>query len=66
MLKSSMTSQRLLALFAVGVALLNFPLLALWKHEVQVLGVPLFPLGLFLVWVILIVLLALIMETGED
>lgn len=66
MLKSSMTSQRLLALFAAGVALLNFPLLALWKHEVQVLGVPLFPLGLFLVWATLIVLLALIMETGED
>jgi hypothetical protein len=66
MLKSSMTSQRLLALFAAGVALLNFPLLALWNHEVQVLGIPLFPLGLFLVWAVLIALLALIMEKGED
>lgn len=66
MLKSSMTSQRLLTLFAVAVALLNFPLLTLWKHEAQVLGLPLFPLGLFLIWAVLIVLLALIMETSED
>lgn len=66
MLKGSLTSQRLLALFAVAVALLNFPLLTLWKHKVQVLGLPLFPLGLFLIWTVLIVLLALIMETGED
>jgi hypothetical protein len=66
MLKSSMTTQRLLALFAAGVAFLNFPLLALWNHNVQVWGIPLFPLGLFTVWAVLIVLLALIMESGED
>lgn len=66
MLKNGMTSQRLLALFAAGVALLNFPLLALWNHEVQLWGIPLFPLGLFVVWAVLIALLALVMEKGED
>lgn len=58
--------QRLLALFMAAVALFNFPLLVLWDHEVQVWGIPLFPLGLFSVWLILIVALAWIMETGED
>ena len=61
-----MTSQRLLALFAAGVVLFNFPLLMLWDHDVQVWGIPLFPLGLFLVWGILIAALAWVMETGED
>lgn len=66
MLKNSMTTQRLLALFAAGVALLNFPLLALWNHETRLWGIPLFPLGLFAVWAVLIALLALVMEKGED
>ncbi|MBO0612247.1 MAG: hypothetical protein RL122_418 [Pseudomonadota bacterium] len=61
-----MTSQRLVALFVTGVALLNFPLLTLWDHEAQLLGIPLFPLGLFLVWGFLIAALAWVMETGED
>ncbi|WMP16017.1 hypothetical protein [Thiothrix lacustris] len=60
-----MTSQRLLALFAAGVVLFNFPLLMLWDHEVQVWGIPLFPLGLFVVWAALIAALAWVMETGE-
>jgi len=58
--------QRLFALFMAGVALFNFPLLVLWDHDVQVWGIPLFPLGLFSVWLILIAALAWIMETGED
>jgi hypothetical protein len=60
------TAQRLVALFVTGVALLNFPLLMLWNHEAQVWGIPLFPLGLFLVWGSLIAALAWVMETGED
>ena len=60
-----MTSQRLLALFAAGGVLFNFPLLMLWDHEVQVWGIPLFPLGLFVVWAALIAALAWVMETRE-
>jgi hypothetical protein len=58
-------SQRLMALFAAGALLFNFPLLALWDRDALILGVPLFPAALFMVWAVLIALLALIVE-GSD
>ena len=58
-------SQRLMALFAAGALLFNFPLLALWDRDVLILGVPLFPAALFMVWAVLIALLALIVEGGD-
>ena len=57
-------TQRLLALFFAGLALFNFPLLALWDRDLLVLGVPLFPAVLFALWALLIALLALILERG--
>ncbi len=65
MLKGIMT-QRLVALFMAGIAFLNFPLLALWDQDVRFLGWPLLPIGLFLVWGILIAALAWVMERSED
>ena len=58
--------QRLLALFAAGLAGLNFPLLTLWDHEASLAGVPLFPAALFLVWGLLIAVLAWMMERQPD
>jgi hypothetical protein len=58
-------SQRLMALFAAGALLFNFPLLALWDRDAPILGVPLFPAALFVVWAVLIALLALIVEGGN-
>ena len=58
-------SQRLLALFAVGALLFNFPLLALWDRDVSVFGLPLFPAALFIVWALLIVALAWLTEGAE-
>jgi hypothetical protein len=58
--------QRLLALFAVGLLGLNFPLLALWDRDVSVLGVPLFPAALFAVWALLIAVLGLLAEAQPD
>jgi hypothetical protein len=58
-------SQRLMALFAAGALLFNFPLLALWDRDALILGVPLFPAALFMVWAVLIALLALIVEGGN-
>lgn len=46
----SLRSQRLGALFAGGWLLLNFPLLALWDRDLTLLGIPLFPLALFVIW----------------
>lgn len=57
-----LAAQRLTALFFVGVALLNFPLLALWDRPATLLGVPLFPAALFLIWALLIVLLGWLVE----
>ncbi|MFM2318631.1 MAG: hypothetical protein RLZZ215_1252 [Pseudomonadota bacterium] len=60
-----MTSARLVALFLFGGALLNFPLLALWDKDITLLGVPLFPAALFIIWAGLIAILAWLMETDE-
>ena len=57
---------RLVALFAAGWALLNFPLLALWDRPASVFGVPLLPLALFGGWALLIALAAWIAEAPED
>jgi hypothetical protein len=58
--------QRLLALFCTGLALFNFPLLALWDRDLTVLGLPLFPTALFALWALLIAGLALILEGRDD
>ena len=54
--------QRLIALFAPAVLLLNFPLLALWERDVPLGGVPLFPVALFIVWGLLIAATGLLAE----
>lgn len=55
-------SQRLVALFAGGWVLLNFPLLGLWDRDATVWGVPAFPAALFLLWLALIVALAWLVD----
>lgn len=55
-------SQRLLALFVAGLALLNFPLVALWDRAGTVLGIPAGPLLLFVLWGLLIAALALLAD----
>jgi hypothetical protein len=63
---SGQTSQRLVALFAAGALLLNFPLLMLWDRDALLFGLPLFPLALLLLWAGLIALLAAIVEHSPD
>ena len=58
--------QRLVAVFVAGWLLLNFPLLALWDRDATVLGLPLFPAALFLLWAGLIALLAVLLEAMPD
>lgn len=64
-------TQRLLALFAAGMLLLNFPLLRLWLGTPAATGgalhgLPLLPLALFVIWGLLIVALALLMERSGE
>jgi hypothetical protein len=58
--------QRLVGLFVLALLLFNFPLLALWDREALLVGVPLFPAALFLLWALLIAALAWLMETAPD
>ena len=58
-------AQRLVALFAGGWVLFNFPLLGLWDRDATVWGIPLFPLALFLLWGGLIAVLAWLMERPD-
>lgn len=62
----SQVRQRLMALYVLGFMLLNFPLLALWNHDVWIFGLPLFPVALFVLWLCLIVCLAVFVETAGD
>ena len=65
-MRSRLGHERLVAVFAAGTLLLNFPLLALWDHAATVFGLPLFPLALFLIWGGLIAVLAWLMESADD
>ncbi|HTP96387.1 MAG TPA: hypothetical protein VMK05_11080 [Burkholderiales bacterium] len=62
MVKSSISSQRLIAVFLLGCILFNYPLLSLFSGDQHVFGVPLLFVFLFASWVFLIVLMALITE----
>jgi hypothetical protein len=59
-------AQRLLALFALGWLLLNFPLLTIWDRGVLVAGLPLLPLALFAGWAALIGISAWICEADDE
>jgi hypothetical protein len=61
-----LAAQRLVAVFIAGWALLSFPLLALWDHGATLLGVPLLPLMLFVIWALLIAAVAWVAERRGD
>lgn len=61
-MRSGLHHQRLIGLFALALLLFNFPLLALWDRDATIAGLPLFPAALFIIWGLLIVALALLME----
>ena len=65
-MKQRLGQQRLLALFAAGLLGFNLPLLALWDVDTTLLGLPLFPAALFLVWALLIAVLGVISESIAD
>ena len=66
-MSNALRNQRLLALFAAGWLLLNFPLLTLWDRGVTVAGIPLLPAAVFIGWAVLIGVAAWIVEApGAD
>ena len=58
-------AQRLLALFAAGALLFDFPLLRLWLNEATVFGLPLLPVAVFGAWALLIAALAGLRESAR-
>lgn len=59
---SLITGQRLVALFFVGLLLLNYPVLALFDRVVDLFGIPLLFIYIFFVWTCLIVVMAWLIE----
>ncbi len=66
MYRNRLNAQRLAAVFLVGCLLFNYPLLALFNKATSVLGVPLLYAYIFIVWLGIIGLIALIVERRLD
>lgn len=66
MYRNRLNAQRLAAVFLVGCLLFNYPLLALFNKAAVVLGVPLLYAYIFIVWLGIIGLIALIVERRLD
>ncbi|HEX9301929.1 MAG TPA: hypothetical protein VF959_06220 [Casimicrobiaceae bacterium] len=60
--RSTITSQRLVALFLLGMLLFNYPLLALFNGAAEAFGIPVLYAYIFIAWAGLIGLLALTVE----
>jgi hypothetical protein len=56
-------SQRFVALCALGLLLFNYPILALFNVPGTVLGVPLLYAYIFIVWTVMIALMAILAES---
>jgi hypothetical protein len=66
MIRPSVKGQRLVALFLLGLLLLNYPLLDLFAGPGQVLGIPILYVYVFAVWALLLALMALVVEKRSD
>nr|WP_217344666.1 hypothetical protein [Noviherbaspirillum sp. L7-7A]MBV0878837.1 hypothetical protein [Noviherbaspirillum sp. L7-7A] len=64
--RPGLTAERLLALFAAGGLLLNYPLLALFGRLGTLAGIPALYLYLFVAWALLIAGIALVLGRDAD
>ena len=58
--------QRLIALFLLGCLLFNYPLLYLFSGDDRLLGIPLLYVYIFIVWALLIALMAMVVERRTE
>jgi hypothetical protein len=58
--------QVLIALWGAGLVLFNFPMLTVWDRDATVLGLPLLPVALFVIWAALIGVLAWVSERPSE
>ncbi len=64
--RAGTTGARLVATFALGAILLNYPILSIFTRRADVAGVPILYAYVFVVWVLLIGLMALVVERPPD
>jgi hypothetical protein len=65
MSRPGLTHERLVALFALGVVLFTPPFLGIFNTPDRILGLPSLYLYLFAAWTLLIVLVALAIESSD-
>jgi hypothetical protein len=65
MSRPGLTHERLVALFLLGVLLFTPPLLGIFNSPARVFGIPALYLYLFAAWTLLIVLVALVIESSD-
>jgi len=65
MIQSIVKNQRLAAVFLLGAALFNYPVLALFNRAADVFGIPVLYAFIFGAWAALIGLLALVVERSR-
>ncbi|MEP7156400.1 MAG: hypothetical protein ABI905_11550 [Betaproteobacteria bacterium] len=63
--KKASRGPRLLSLFALGVLLFNYPLLALFNLPRMIFGVPVLYAYLFIAWALLIFLVARVVDRPD-
>lgn len=66
MKRAGTTGQRLVAVFAMGVLLLDYPILSLFARPVDLGGIPLLYAYVFVTWTLLIGLMAYAVEHPPD
>ena len=66
MRSSIIVTQRLLAIFLLGVLLFNYPILSLFNLAEMLAGIPVLFLYLFAAWALIIVLAAVAIERRSD
>lgn len=66
MRRSDRSGERLVATFVLGWVLLNYPVLSLFARSRSVGGIPLLYLWVFAVWVLVIVVMALVIESRRE
>jgi hypothetical protein len=64
--RSSITGQRLIAVFLLGCVLLNYPILFLLNRPEPILGIPLLYIYIFGAWTFLIGLMAFVIERRRN
>jgi hypothetical protein len=63
---TGITRQRLAAVFLLGCALSNYPLLSLFNKPGEIFNVPLLYIYIFALWAVLIALMAYVIEKRKD